>query len=476
MKKIFIFLITILGINCLSILNVNAESFYEGSYIDNIYVTKEKGGTKYYQKARFFNQSGTGQFSYCVEPFAMFNENSQYKSSISADNLSIEQMERIKKIIYFGYQYGNHTDPKWYAITQYMVWQEADHNGKVYFTDSLNGTQIELFKDEIAEINNLIAKYEKKPSFCGKIVYAVKGKKIVLNDSNRVLHNFKTDNSQVVTSNNTLIVENLNEGDTTIEFNNEEKRHGRVPLFFNSQTSQNMVIVGDLTPIICPIKFKIKTTKVNITKVDKDNKSTTASGEASLAGAIYGLYDENNNKIKELVINKDMTASIDNLDYGNYYLKEIKPGIGYNLNDEIYRFKITTANQNIVIKTENSVIKKKVTIHKKYGENNDYKSEANISFDIFDSKGKLLDTITTNEEGVASIILPYGKYKIVQRNTTVGYTINDEKNITVNDADDLDFDMYDYKIVVPNTYSNSSLPFVFILMIGTIYVKKRIFS
>ena len=99
MKKIFIFLITILGINCLSILNVNAESFYEGSYIDNIYVTKEKGGTKYYQKARFFNQSGTGQFSYCVEPFAMFNENSQYKSSISADTLSIEQMERIKKII-----------------------------------------------------------------------------------------------------------------------------------------------------------------------------------------------------------------------------------------------------------------------------------------------------------------------------------------------------------------------------------------
>ena len=52
MKKIFIFLITILGINCLSILNVNAESFYEGSYIDNIYVTKESGDV-YISKVAF---------------------------------------------------------------------------------------------------------------------------------------------------------------------------------------------------------------------------------------------------------------------------------------------------------------------------------------------------------------------------------------------------------------------------------------
>ena len=76
-KKIF-FLITIIGIMIFKILNVNAESatFYEAEYIDNIYMSKYQysNNTIYYQKARFFRKSDTGEAAYCIEPFTFFNE------------------------------------------------------------------------------------------------------------------------------------------------------------------------------------------------------------------------------------------------------------------------------------------------------------------------------------------------------------------------------------------------------------------
>ena len=90
MKKILIFLITFLGINIFSLVGVNAAnfSFYEGDYIDGIYVTKEKGGTKYYQKARFFNSNNNHDFAYCIEPFAGFNQNAGYTRDITINNLT----------------------------------------------------------------------------------------------------------------------------------------------------------------------------------------------------------------------------------------------------------------------------------------------------------------------------------------------------------------------------------------------------
>ena len=167
MKRFIIFLICILGISSFSLINVNAAgeySFYEGDYIQGIWITKAKGGTRYYQKARFFMMSGSNRFSYCIEPFAMFNENGKYTLSETAHNLSPSQMKRISLIAYFGYTYGSHYDPKWYAVSQYMIWKEADPTGDIYFTDGLDGNRINAYTNEINEINSLINNYLTLPS------------------------------------------------------------------------------------------------------------------------------------------------------------------------------------------------------------------------------------------------------------------------------------------------------------------------
>lgn len=71
MKKTIIFLIVVtMSLICST--NVHASSsFYEGEYIDGIYMNKQKANssTIYYQKARFFRQSGTNRFAYCIDPF-----------------------------------------------------------------------------------------------------------------------------------------------------------------------------------------------------------------------------------------------------------------------------------------------------------------------------------------------------------------------------------------------------------------------
>ena len=63
----------------------------------------------------------------------MFNENGTYQETINPSNLSQSQKDRIILIAHFGYNYKNHTEIKWYAITQMMIWQEADTSGRSYF-------------------------------------------------------------------------------------------------------------------------------------------------------------------------------------------------------------------------------------------------------------------------------------------------------------------------------------------------------
>lgn len=477
MKKIIIFLITILTINTILILNVKASnvfSFYEGDYIQNIWITKKKDGIKYYQKARFFMSADYNTFAYCVEPFAMFNENSRYNQSITANNLSIQQSKRISLIAYFGYNYKNHTSEKWYAITQYMIWKEASPSEDIYFTDSLNGNRINIFTEEMNEINNLINNYLTLPSITNSEIDIVEGQTITLTDSNNVLNNYISNNSNAVISKNQLHISNLEAGTHTINLTRDNKLTSRIPLFFNSNDSQNMTIVGDVDNINISLKINVIKTSLEITKIDKDTQDIISSGEGILSGATYQIYDKDMNELELLTINDDKKANLNNLNFGKYYIKEITPGKGYNLDNTIYEFVIDKNNFDIKLTLENEIIKKKVEINKEYGDNLNSNKESNINFDIYDYSNNLYKTIITDNNGYACIYLPYGKYLIKQRNSTPGYAFNEDFNIEVSSEESIKYNLFDYKIKVPDTSKHCNNYFTILLFLGGIYVKKRI--
>lgn len=465
-KKLNIFLILIASIFIKNlIINVQAEnaSFYEAEYIDNIYMNKYQYSTNtiYYQKARFFRKTNTNEFAYCIEPFNFFNDNSSYESTITPRDFTKEQLDRISKIAHFGYGYTNHTDIKWYAITQMMIWQVSDTTGDYYFTDSLNGNRINPYSNEINEINNLINNYSKLPSFNNNEYTIIENSTLTLEDTNNVINSFTTN---LKLENNKLVINNLKEGKYTFTYEKKDNYYNKPYIFYQSSNSQNLITTGDLESIKGKIQVNSIRTEIIINKVDKDTQSIIPKGEASLDGSIFTIYNSNNQKIKDLeIVNNE--AIIKNLSFGKYYIKETKSGTGYLLDNKVYEINITKDQSKHNLIVENKVIDKKITIIKKFGEESTLIGEKDISFEIYNNKHERLTTIKTNSDGIASITLPYGTYEFIQVNTTDGYKKIEPFKITIEDKENETIELKDLKIPVPNTHTNNYLLELLILLI-----------
>ena len=465
MKKILFFLTTIIIVLICST-NVNASTtFYEGEYIDNIYMNKQKAGssTIYYQKARFFRQTGTNRFAYCIDPFVFFQDGSIYEETITPSNLTASQKEQISLIAYFGYGYKNHTDTKWYAITQFMIWKAADPTGNFYFTDGLNGPRITAYTNEMNEINNLINNYKKQTSLNNKTYTLLEGESLSVTDTNNVLSNYKSSNPNFIISGNKLTSSSLTEGVYQIDLIREENYHNAPLLFYQSANSQALMQTGNLSNKQEHLQVEVIKTEIEITKIDKDTQSITPSGEGVLIGAEYGLYNEQDELIQTIVINEDSTGKVENIPFGKYYLKETKAPTGYQLSNEKHEIEITKENSKLKLTLENEIIKKKIIIYKTYDENERI-PEANISFTIYDNKNNKVATITTDENGKAEITLPYGEYKIVQENTTEGYHKVENILLTVEDTEEEIITLTDYKIAVPETSTNIFITIINIIL------------
>ncbi len=437
-------------------LSAKAATFYEAEWIPGIYLKRYNFNTKltYYQQARFYRNRETNEFVYCIEPFEGILENATYEETINPNNLSPEKINRISNIAYFGYGYGNHTDAKWFAITQLMIWQAADEAGNFYFTNTLNGSAANLYTQEITEINQLIERNNTLPSFSSQSFEIVEGTSLVLVDQNQVLSNFNTNEGEI--EGNTLTINNLEEGEYEIPITKNQNTRSTPTLFYISNNSQNMVKTGNVNNINTKINVKVTKTSLEIHKIDKDNESTIPQGDASLDGAIYELRNEDDEVIEEIKI-IDNEAIIENLDFGNYFLQEIEAGEGYQVDNEIYEFSITSENPNVSLTLKNEVIKANVTIEKTYGEENNWSEENNVTFWIKNQNDKIIETVTTDEKGIIEITLPYGTYTFIQVNTTEGYEKVDPFTIDIKDKEDLFFSLKDLRIAVPDTHKDKDL-------------------
>lgn len=452
MKKFI--LIIIVTFIALTNINVSAsnEKFYEGEYIQGIWVNRvTSNNIIYYQQFRVQRQKGTNDFAYCLEPFIPINENESYTSSTTPDNLTTEQAKKISLIAHFGYHYTNHYDIKWYAITQLMIWKTVMPNADFYFTDKLNGNRINLFQDEINEINYLIDNYEKEPSFNNQTFHYVVGQKIVITDYNQTINNYHITNGIGEINNNQLLVSSLKKGDYNLTLEKKDNYYNKPIIFYNSKNSQNLMETGNLNPKIAKVNINIDETKVKIKKLDQDNKNTENSGEGKLAGAIYELLDKNKTPITTIKIDENCEAEINNLTYQKYYLREKEAGIGYELDNNIYEFELSKDKQYIELNLTNKVIKANIIINKVYQTENGLENEANIAFEIYNHENTLIKTIITNELGNVNIELPYGNYTIKQITTQPGYEMIEPFSVNLNSNKEKVFNLINYKIKVPDT-------------------------
>ena len=452
MKKKIFFLIILCAIFISSGYNVHAEEkkFYESTYI-NMYVKRHHSSNlnqPTYHMARIYREQGTDEEVMCIEPQIGTDPNAIYYKN-TPNNLTTNQLEMIKLLNYFGFKYPNHNTSKWYMVTQLLIWRTVDPNGLYYFTDTLNGNETHAYDREINELYALVNNYLTVPNI--EIPTVIKKKDTIeLIDKNNILNNYSTNKGKII--DNKLVLTNLDVGEHTITLTRSFPYTGREASFYTSNSSQDMYMRGNINSIKMDIKVNIINTSLKINKKDKDNK---VYNNASLENTKFLLKNDSGYE-KEIVIDENNAAYIEDLDFGTYTLQEIEPGVGYKTNNEIYTINITENNPNVELDIENEVIKKEITIHKMYGEH-DFKDEANIEFDILDNNNIIVDTIKTDENGYSKITLPYGTYKLIQKNTTEGYNKIEPYIIEVTNNDILFIELKDLKINVPNTYIKPSI-------------------
>lgn len=146
-------------------------------------------------------------------------------------------------------------------------------------------------------------------------------------------------------------------------------------------------------------------------------KVSSSQNDASLEGAIYGIYDVNDNLVAKIETDKNGIARYEGLKYGNYYIKELVASEGHQLDTNKYEFSISNNNETIKVTSIEPVIKYKFDLIKTMGDGSSgvIETEANATFDIYlVSTSKKVATIKTDDSGKASITLDYGIYRVCQ--------------------------------------------------------------
>ena len=92
------------------------------------------------------------------------------------------------------------------------------------------------------------------------------------------------------------------------------------------------------------VHFEVpKTGKIDIYKRSANTDCTNNNGNYSLEGALYGLYRDAGctQPVKSVRTDVNGFATIDNLPFGNYYIKEVQPSKGYELDATVHPVSIS---------------------------------------------------------------------------------------------------------------------------------------
>lgn len=228
----------------------------------------------------------------------------------------------------------------------------------------------------------------------------------------------------------------INPGEYTI-FENEVparfKNPGTITVFVQSGATAQTTVNNIL-----------RTVNLVFEKRDADSQLPGGQGDAITAGAVYGLYDANDDhEIARRTMEADSTANFGDVGVGSYYFKEITPPTGYRLSDEKIPFEITMEDLNdptftVVSKAAaDPVIRGGIEVQKHDTSTGAPTPQGNgsfegIEFTIYNRSAKSvfvngewfevgdeIAKIYTDSNGYASTaadLLPYGTYEVKETN------------------------------------------------------------
>ena len=297
--------------------------------------------------------------------------------------------------------------------------------------NSLSDTIKELQR----EIERLIANHYVKPSFNGgNYTYQV-GETFTLTDTNNVLSNYDVSvtGANYSIEGNKLTVTPTVSGDINVRLTKRMPYDSEYKIYSGNEI-QNMIVPGTVDPVVASFKVNAYLSSVDMVKADSITEK--AQGQATLKGAVYGVYRTDGTEVTRITTDENGYAKSGNvLSYGSYYLQEIRPSEGYYLDKTKYSFDIK-GRAEVSMNVTEDIVENHISILKQYeyvDENTTFlNAEQGIKFEISYPDGRVLKTVTTDKNGYASFDLVYGTWKFHQVNTTAGFEKIHDFYITVN--------------------------------------------
>ena len=232
-----------------------------------------------------------------------------------------------------------------------------------------------------------------------------------------------------------------------IEYTISEKD---VPIRYVVPANQTATLTADAT---VDVTFENVLKKFTVEVVKKDIENGTAQGDASLAGAVYGIYN-GDELIHTYTTDEYGSFTTHEFECGeNWTIKELTPSEGYLLDTTVYSVgaeekKYTIENNAIKMTVYETPVKGKISIikHSDDGTTGIETPEVGAEFDIYlksagsfeNAKDSERDHLICDENGFAQTkMLPYGIYVVHQ---TVGWEntewVDDfEVNVCENEED-----------------------------------------
>lgn len=201
----------------------------------------------------------------------------------------------------------------------------------------------------------------------------------------------------------------------------------------------------------------------DVTTISVTNRVLTVDTNG-ISGYSYRLETRDGNLVSEFTTTEEVYTS-DELEIGDYTLKQIEAPSGVIVNEEPIYFSVTDSNEVSVINYVNDFTK--VNISKKDMVGSEEIEGAHLV--IRDSNGEIVEEWTSSDTPHYIEKLPVGKYTLTETNAPDGYVLNTSVvEFNVLETGDIQNEvMYNSKLVeVPNTSSNA----IFIYLVGGILI------
>lgn len=195
----------------------------------------------------------------------------------------------------------------------------------------------------------------------------------------------------------------------------------------NVDGTNNVIDYGDI----------VNTPKTMTIQVNKTFKESDP-GNASLAGAVYTVYDSAENAVLTLTTNEyGVTPRSEKLPCGVYYVQETKPSQGCKLDPTRYTVTADASTQTIAtvnkpVNSQEETNKMRIKVNKKFGAGNT--GDATLTGAVYTVyyNGAEVTTITTGTDGTGiSGELPVKNYTVKETSASAGCTL-DPTTYTVN--------------------------------------------